>query len=127
MDKLRPSGYRVTSALGEHDAVTSVVDGVLTSFAGRAAVRALGGRLEALYGSPYLASIVPDTQTPYVTLPTVIAEELGAHITSESSVEPPSLADRIGDLTYDTDVGNPTSNCETTPTRRAARPWRRVR
>ncbi|WP_232700780.1 FAD-dependent oxidoreductase [Halobacterium wangiae] len=107
MDKLRPSGYRVTSALGEHDAVTGLVDGVLTSFAGRAAVRALGGRLEALYGSPYLASIVPDTRTPYVTLPTVIAEELGAHVTSESSVEPPSLADRIGDLTYDTDIGNP--------------------
>jgi electron transfer flavoprotein-quinone oxidoreductase len=107
MDKLRPSGYRVTSALGEHDAVTGIVDGVLTSSVGRAAVRALGGRLEALYGSPYLASIVPDTQTPYVTLPTVIAEELGATVTSESSVEPPSLADRIGDLTYDTDVGNP--------------------
>ena len=107
MAKLRPTGYRVSSALGEHAPVTRVVDGVLTSGLGRAAVRTLGDRLERLYGSPYLASIVPDTQTPYVTLPTVIAEELGEHVEGESTVEPPSLADRIGDLTYNTDVGNP--------------------
>ncbi|WP_232687281.1 FAD-dependent oxidoreductase [Halobacterium zhouii] len=107
MGKLRPTGYRVTSALGEHAPVTSVVDGVLESGVGRAAVRALGDRLEGLYGSPYLSSIVPDTQTPYVTLPTVIAEELGERVEGVSAVEPPSLADRIGDLTYDTDVGNP--------------------
>ena len=107
MGKLRPTGYRVASALGEHAPVTRVVDGVLESGLGRAAVRTLGDRLEGLYGSPYLASIVPDTQTPYVTLPTVIAEELGERVEGESTVEPPSLADRIGELTYDTDVGNP--------------------
>jgi electron transfer flavoprotein-quinone oxidoreductase len=50
---------------------------------------------------------VPDTRTPYVTLPTVIAEELGTRVTDESGVEPPSLEERIGELTYDTDVGNP--------------------
>ncbi len=71
------------------------------------AVRTLGGRLEDLYSSPYLAGMVPDTRTPYVTLPTVIAEELGEPIEGENTVEPPSLADRIGELTYDTDVGNP--------------------
>jgi electron transfer flavoprotein-quinone oxidoreductase len=51
--------------------------------------------------------MVPDTATPYVTLPAAIAEELGEPIETSNDVEPPSLADRIGDLTYDTDVGNP--------------------
>ncbi|MFB6135992.1 MAG: FAD-dependent monooxygenase [Halobacteriaceae archaeon] len=107
MDKLRPTRYRVARALGEHDAVTGLVDGVLRSSVGRLGVRALGGQLERLYGSPFLATMIPDTRTPYVTLPTVIAEELGDPVTDENEVDPPSLADRIGDLTYDTDVGNP--------------------
>jgi electron transfer flavoprotein-quinone oxidoreductase len=63
--------------------------------------------LERLYSSPRLAAIVPDTETPYVTLPRVIAEELGQPIATDSDVEPPSLEERIGQLTYDTDVGNP--------------------
>jgi electron transfer flavoprotein-quinone oxidoreductase len=107
MKKLRPPQYKVASALGEHDAVTNVVDGLLTSPVGRLGVRALGGRLERLYSSPFMAEMVPDTRTPYVTLPTVIAEELGEPVDGASHVEPPDLADRIGDLTYDTDVGNP--------------------
>jgi electron transfer flavoprotein-quinone oxidoreductase len=107
MGKLRPKRYEVVRALGEHDAVTNLVDSVLESSVGRAGVRALGDRLESLYGSAFLASMAPDTSTAYVTLPRVIAEELGDRVTAETTVEPPSLADRIGDLTYDTDVGNP--------------------
>jgi electron transfer flavoprotein-quinone oxidoreductase len=107
MGKLRPKRYDVVRALGEHDAVTNVVDSVLESAVGRFGVRALGDRLESLYGSAFLASMAPDTRTAYVTLPTVIAEELGDRVTAESTVEPPKLVDRIGDLTYDTDVGNP--------------------
>ena len=107
MRKLRPRGYRVSRALGERERVAELTDSVLTSRIGRLGVRALRGRIESLYSSPGLASVVPDTSTPYVTLPAVIAEELGADITAESGVEPPSLADRIGALTYDTDVGNP--------------------
>ncbi|MFC4552242.1 MULTISPECIES: FAD-dependent oxidoreductase [Halorussus] len=107
MDKLRPSGYRVASAFGEHDAVTNLADSVLTSGVGRTAVSLLGSQLESLYSSPTLSQIVPDTRTPYVTLPTVIAEELGERVSGEASYEPKSLLDRIGDLTYDTDVGNP--------------------
>jgi electron transfer flavoprotein-quinone oxidoreductase len=106
-EKLRPTRYRVARALGERDAVTGAVDAALTSTVGRLGVRALGDRLEGLYGSPFLAMMVPDTRTPYVTLPGVIAEELGTPVEGESPIEPPSLADRIGDLTYDTDVGNP--------------------
>ena len=107
MSKLRPTGYKVASALGEHAAVTSLTDGLLRSPVGRLGVKALGGVLESLYSSPALSSMVPDTRVPYVTLPTVIAEELGTPVTDENTVAPPDLADRIGDLTYDTDIGNP--------------------
>jgi electron transfer flavoprotein-quinone oxidoreductase len=105
MGKLRPTGYRITSAVAENDAVTGVVDAVAKSPVGRAGVRAFSGTIERLYNSPTMMSIVPDTKTPYVTLPTVIAEELGDRITEENTIEPPELGDRIGDLTYD--VGEP--------------------
>jgi electron transfer flavoprotein-quinone oxidoreductase len=107
MDKLKPTRYRVARALGENEAVESLTDAVLESPLGRAGVRAFGGTLESLYSSPFLATMIPDTRTPYVTLPTVIAEELGERVDGVSDVDPPSLADRIGDLAYDTDVGNP--------------------
>ncbi|WP_115862649.1 FAD-dependent oxidoreductase [Halorussus litoreus] len=107
MGKLRPTGYRVASALGERGPVTSLADSVLTSGVGRLGVKLTGGLLERLYSSPRLSMMVPDTQTPYVTLPTVIAEELGERVDGEADFEPKDLASRIGDLTYDTDVGNP--------------------
>jgi electron transfer flavoprotein-quinone oxidoreductase len=107
MKKLKPQRYEVVSALGEPEPVENLTDSLLTSAVGRLGVRLLGDRLESLYSSPTLAMMVPDTRTPYVTLPTVIAEELGAPVESTNDVEPPSLADRIGDLTYNTDIGNP--------------------
>jgi electron transfer flavoprotein-quinone oxidoreductase len=107
MGKLRPKGYRVASALGEREPVADLTDSILTSSVGRTAVSLFGGTLERLYSSPRLSQVVPDTQTPYVTLPTVIAEELGERVTDEADFEPKDLATRIGDLTYDTDVGNP--------------------
>ena len=107
MGKLRPRRYELVRQLGERDALADVLDTVTRSPVGRLGVRALGDRLERLYSSAFLATMVPDTQTPYVTLPTVIAEELGAPIVEENDVEPPTLEERIGELTYDTDVGNP--------------------
>ncbi|SEO71067.1 electron transfer flavoprotein-quinone oxidoreductase [Halogranum amylolyticum] len=107
MKKLRPRGYDVVSAVGEHESVTELTDRVLESSLGRLGVRAFGGQLEQLYNASSLSMLVPDTRTPYVTLPTVIAEELGTPVTDENTVEPPSLEERIGDLTYDTDIGNP--------------------
>ncbi|SFR55498.1 electron transfer flavoprotein-quinone oxidoreductase [Halogeometricum rufum] len=108
MEKLRPRGYDLTRTVAERDDVTDALDSLLTSRLGRLGVRALGsGTLERLYGSPLLLSIAPDTRTPYVTLPTVVAEELGTRVTDTNRVEPPSLEERIGELTYDTDVGNP--------------------
>ena len=107
MGKLRPRRYQVVRALGEHDPITRLNDAVLSSVIGRTGIKVLGGQLQRLYSSPFLASMVPDTRTPYVTLPTVIAEALGEPVDGESRISPPSLADRIGELTYDTDIGNP--------------------
>jgi electron transfer flavoprotein-quinone oxidoreductase len=109
MAKLRPTRYEVASAFGENDTATRVAERALDSSLGRFGVRMAdkAGLLERAYGSPYLATMMPDTKTPYVTLPTVIAEELGARVTDENTIEPPDLEERIGDLTYDTDVGNP--------------------
>lgn len=109
MAKLRPRRYEAASVLGERAPVANLTDRVVDSRVGRTAVRALSrvNGLERLYSSPYLSMTVPDTATPYVTLPAVIAEELGEPVEGENDVEPPSLADRIGELTYDTDVGNP--------------------
>lgn len=109
MDKLRPKRYDLVSGLGEREGVTNIVDSVLTSPVGRVGVKAMDsvGLLERLYSSPSLSMMVPDTRTPYVTLPSVIAEELGSRIHERSTFEPPSLEARIGSLTYDTDVGNP--------------------
>jgi electron transfer flavoprotein-quinone oxidoreductase len=109
MAKLRPTRYEVASAAGENDTSTRLAERVLDSPLGRVGMRAADeiGLLGRAYGSPYLASMMPDTETPYVSLPIAIAEELGTEIDAESTVEPPSLEERIGDLTYDTDVGNP--------------------
>ncbi|WP_458187102.1 FAD-dependent monooxygenase [Haladaptatus sp. NG-WS-4] len=109
MDKLRPKQYQTLGKLGENERAADLTDSLLSSTLGRAVLRSgvVEGQLERLYGSPLLSSMIPDTKTPYVTLPTVIAEELGTPVRDENEVEPKSLADRIGDLTYDTDVGNP--------------------
>jgi electron transfer flavoprotein-quinone oxidoreductase len=107
MDKLRPARYEFASKFGENETISNVVDSVVTSGVGRMAVRAFGGTFERLYSSPFLVGMIPDTRTPYVTLPTVIAEELGTPVRERNDVQPPDLADRIGDLTYDVDIGNP--------------------
>jgi len=105
MDKLRPTGYKMFGRLGELGPVDDLSNAIADSAVGRFGVRAAGGLLERAYSSPRMVSMIPDTKLPYVTLPTVIAEELGEPVTDENTVSPPDLADRIGDLTYD--VGDP--------------------
>jgi len=105
MDKLRPRGYDIVGRLGEVGPVDDIAETVADSAVGRFGVRAASGFVERAYNSPRLVSMIPDTKLPYVTLPTVIAEELGETVTDISRVEPPELDDRIGDLTYD--VGDP--------------------
>jgi electron transfer flavoprotein-quinone oxidoreductase len=105
MDKLRPEGYRLTRSVTENETVTDLVESVAESSVGRLGIRALSGQLDRLFTSPTLMSILPDTRLGYVTVPTVIGEELGDRVVAENEVEPPDLGDRIGDLTYD--VGEP--------------------
>ncbi|ARS88910.1 FAD-dependent monooxygenase [Natrarchaeobaculum aegyptiacum] len=109
MAKLRPRRYELSRTLAEHDPITSVVDTVLESPVGRLAFgnRMANGLLERAYNSPFLVGMLPDTRTGYVTVPTVIGETQGKAIHWDNEVEPPTLEERIGDLTYDTDVGNP--------------------
>jgi len=107
MDKLRPARYRAMRAVAENDEVADLVDSVANSPVGRFGVRLLGDRVESLFNSEFLLGMVPDTRTSYVTLPTILAEELGEPVSSENAVQPPALVDRIGELTYDTDIGNP--------------------
>ena len=107
MDKLRPTRYTLAGKAGELGPVASLTDALADSAVGRLGVRLLGDRVERLYNSPFLLGMLPDTRTGYVTLPTVIAEELGDTIRGDNDVEPPELDDRIGELTYDVDQGNP--------------------
>jgi electron transfer flavoprotein-quinone oxidoreductase len=105
MSKLRPPAYEATRSVTENESMTNLVDSVVKSPVGRFALRSLEGTVERLFNSPTMMKILPDTKTGYVTVPTVLAEELGDRITTENHVEPPSLGDRIGELTYD--VGEP--------------------
>jgi electron transfer flavoprotein-quinone oxidoreductase len=107
MDKLRPTRYKTLGKLGEVEPLASATDALAESAVGRFGVSLLGDTMETLYNSPFLVGMLPDTKTGYVTLPTVIAEELGAPLTGQSTVETPELDERIGDLTYDIDEGNP--------------------
>jgi electron transfer flavoprotein-quinone oxidoreductase len=103
MKKLRPTRYDVLGRLGEAGPLSSLTDAVASSPVGAAAVKVLP--LESMFNSPFLLGMLPDTKTPYSTLPTTIGEALGEPVATRSGVEPPELADRIGDLTYD--VGDP--------------------
>ncbi len=107
MSKLRPTRYKIASAVGERGAVASVTDSLVGSSLGRLGIRVADrlGVLKRAFNSPFMMMVLPDTQTPYVTAPTAIAEALGTQVREKNDVEPPDLADRIGDLTYD--VGDP--------------------
>ncbi|QLK26931.1 FAD-dependent monooxygenase [Natrinema zhouii] len=109
MGKLRPRQYELSRTVGENDTVTAAVERVLESPIGSLAVgNPIADRLlQRAYNSPFLVSMLPDTKTGYVSLPTLIAEEHGKTMHWENEIEPPTLEERIGDLTYDTDVGNP--------------------
>ncbi len=105
MGKLRPRRYRMTRTLSESGAATKIAGGLLDSPVGRTGVKLFDGLLGRAFNSPFLLGMIPDTRTSYVTVPRVIGETLGEPIEAENDIEPPDLADRIGDLTYD--VGDP--------------------
>ncbi|WP_136715189.1 FAD-dependent oxidoreductase [Halorientalis salina] len=107
MDKLRPPQYELASVVGENERVTELGERVVNSPLGRAGLKVAEktGVLERGFNSPFVMSIMPDTKLPYVTIPTALGEALGDRVTDENTIQPPDLADRIGDLTYD--VGDP--------------------
>jgi electron transfer flavoprotein-quinone oxidoreductase len=106
MAKLRPEAYETIAPLAENETATQLAESLIESPVGRLGIRALGTTgLEKLFANPTILKLMPDTKVPYVTVPTVIAEELGGEVHATSHVEPPDLGDRIGDLTYD--VGDP--------------------
>ena len=107
MSKLRPTRYKTLGKLGEVSPIASLTDGLAGSKLGALGVSVLGDTVERLYNSPFLVGMLPDTKLGYVTLPTVIGEQLGKPVTDTNMIEPPELDDRIGDLTYDVDTGNP--------------------
>ncbi|SNR52304.1 FAD-dependent monooxygenase [Halorubrum vacuolatum] len=106
MDQLRPTRYRATRSIAESDVVTGVGSTLINSPVGALGMKALGGAAERAFNSPFLLGMVPDSSISYVEIPIRIAEVLGEPIEGEGdTIEPPKLADRIGDLTYD--VGDP--------------------
>ena len=109
MAKIRPSIYDRSRGATEHRRAASLADRLVESPVGQFGLDVLmgAGIVERLYNSPRMMQMLPDTQTPYATLPTAIAERFGEPITAENTVTPPTLEERIGDLTYDTDIGNP--------------------
>jgi len=104
--KLKPRRYAAVGRLGEREAVADAVDDLVDSRLGRLGVRVAGGVVGRAFNSPFLLGALPDTRSAYATVPTVLAAELGEPVDAENGAEPPSLEERIGDLTYDTDVGN---------------------
>ena len=104
---LKPRRYRAVGRLGESDPVADAVEDLAESRLGRFGVRLAGGLVERGFNSPFLLGALPDTRAAYATVPRVLAEELGEPVTGDNDAEPPTLEERIGDLTYDTDVGTP--------------------
>jgi electron transfer flavoprotein-quinone oxidoreductase len=109
MGQLKPTPYADTSAIAENDRVASLADGLVRSPLGKVGMKLADrmGLVEWGFNSPAVMAMMPDVRTSYVTVPEVLAETTGDRVTDENPVEPPELDDRIGDLTYDTDVGNP--------------------
>jgi electron transfer flavoprotein-quinone oxidoreductase len=105
MGQLRPRRYQMTRTLSESDVATKIAGGLVDSPVGRAGVRLFDGAIERAFNSPFLLGMIPDTRTSYVTVPRVVAEELGERVEAQNPIEPPELDDRIGELTYD--VGDP--------------------
>jgi len=105
MAQLRPRRYRMSRTLSESDLVTAVTERVVDSAVGRAGVKLFDGAIERAFNSPFVLGMIPDTRTSYVTVPRIVAEELGEPVDAQNDVEPPALDDRIGELTYD--VGDP--------------------
>ena len=108
---VKPGAYKFAKATAENSFVNGLLEWFFRSGMGRAIVRSNWGqqRIHNALNNPGLAGAAPDIRFSYVTLPTVIAEELGEEITARNGTvfTPRSLDERIGELDYDTDIGHP--------------------
>jgi len=103
MKQLRPRRYRMTRRLSESGPVNRIGSAVLNSRVGGAGLKLFGGVIERSFNSPFVLGMVPDTKLSYVTIPERLGEVLGEPINATNDIEPPELADRIGELTYNVD------------------------
>jgi len=108
----KPRSYELAAKTSENEFMNNLLEGFVGSWLGRKLVGSGFGqnRLEAMMNSPTIMSSAPDIRFSYVTLPEVVAEEAGepVHGPPEGVVfEPRNLDERIGDLGYDVDEGNP--------------------
>jgi len=112
MDAVQPTGYSLARATSENAFVNGLLEFLTKSWLGRAVLGTEWGqsRVENLLNSPFWASSAPDIRFSYVTLPEVLAEEAGEPVDGPPEgvvFEPRNLDQRIGDLAYDVDEGNP--------------------
>ncbi len=109
---VQPGAYKFAKATAENNLVNGILEFFTRSWLGRAIIRSGWGqkRIHNALNSPGLAGAAPDIRFSYATLPAVIAEEVGEPVQGPKTgvvFQPRSLDDRIGDLDYDTAVGNP--------------------
>ncbi len=64
-------------------------------------------QIEKTFTSYALSAAAPDSSFVYTTLPTILAKHHGQVVTSNKKLTPKSLDERIGHLTYNTDIGHP--------------------
>ncbi len=109
---VKPASYDLAARTSENALVNGVLEWLASSWLGRKFLGSGWGqrRLENMMNSPFWMGSAPDIRFSYVTLPEVIAEEAGTRAEAPGQgvvFEPRNLDERIGDLTYDVDAGNP--------------------
>jgi electron transfer flavoprotein-quinone oxidoreductase len=103
---LRPARYSWLGKPGETYVGRVLAQAFIESSFGRALARS-DTRVRKLFGSPFAAGMMPDTDLGYSTLPTMVAEEQGEYVDRLAKVGTRTLDERIASLKYDTDIGHP--------------------
>jgi len=104
--ELRPTRYSLLGRMGETYVGRVMAQAVIESSIGPMIARN-ESRVQKLFSSPFWAGAMPDTELGYVTLPSMVAQELGDYVDRAAKAGTKSLDDRIADLKYDTDIGKP--------------------
>lgn len=107
--ELKSWGYRLSSKVLGNSLMNGILEGVVNSGVNRWLLRRkmIMGLVEKTFVSYRLMSMAPDIELVFVTLPSVVAREQGREVTSENVSRVRTLDERIADLKFDTDIGNP--------------------